>query len=130
MNKKQLFFEEEKFSKESDLINEHPENILSEFGLSQNQSKVYLYLVKFGSTTASGLSKSLDIPRTETYAILRTLQKKRCIKTKNEKPLKFNSVPFEDFLESVINLKKNEILKLEETLEIIKSIKSSKNKFL
>ena len=49
-------------------------------------------------------------------------------KTKNEKPLKFNSVPFEEFLESVINLKKNEILKLEETLEIIKSIKSSKNK--
>jgi len=130
MNKKQICFEDENSLQESKFFIENPENILSEFGLSQNQSKVYLYLIKFGPTTAPNLSKSLDIPRTETYAILKILQKKRCIKTKNEKPLKFGSIPFEDFLETLINLKKNEIQKLEETLEIIKTLKSSKYKFL
>ena len=130
MNKKQLCFEDKKLLNESKFFIENPENILSEFGLSQNQSKVYMYLIKFGSATASNLSKSLNVPRTETYAILKILQKKRCIKTKNEKPLKFSSIPFEDFLETVINLKKNEIEKLEETLEIIKTLKSSKQKFL
>ena len=129
MNKKQIYFEDEKLLNESKFFIEKPENILSEFGLSQNQSRVYLYLVKFGSTTAPNLSKSLNIPRTEIYAILKILQKKRCIETKNEKPLKFSSIPFEDFLETVINLKKNEIQKLEETLEIIKTLKSSKKNF-
>ena len=125
-----MYFEDEKSFTESEFFIKNPENILSDFGLSKNQSKVYLYLIKFGSTTAAKLSESLDIPRTETYAILKTLQTKRCIKTKNEKPLKFNSIPFEDFLEHVISLKKNEIQKLEETLEIIKNIKSSNYKFL
>lgn len=130
MNKKQMYFEDEKFFKESKFSIENPENILSDFGLSKNQSKVYLYLIKFGSTTAANLSESLDIPRTETYAILKILQKKRCVKTKNEKPIKFNPVPFEEFLETVISLKKKEIQKLEETLEIIKNLKSSKCNFL
>ena len=130
MNKKQMYFEDEKLLNGSKFFIENPENILSEFGLSQNQSKVYLYLIKYGSTTAPRLSKSLNIPRTETYAILRILQKKRCIKTKNQKPLMFSSIPFEDFLETLINLKRKEIHKLEKTLEIIKNLKESKYTFL
>ena len=77
MNKKQMCFEDEKLLSESKFFIENHENILSEFGLSQNQSKVYLYLIKYGSTTAPNLSKSLNIPRTEIYAILKILQKKK-----------------------------------------------------
>jgi len=126
MNKKQIYFEGRKNLKESNFILEHPGNILLEFGLSENQSKVYLYLNKFGPKPAPHLSKTLDVPRTEIYAILKILQQKGYITIKNEKPMKFYSIPFEEFLERIITLKKSEIQKLEEELVIIKTLKSSK----
>ena len=130
MNNKRICFEEEKSLNGSKFAIENPKNFLSEFGLSPTQSIVYLYLIKLGPSTAPNLSKYLDIPRTEMYAILKMLQKKRCIKTKNGKPLKFSPVPFEDFLETLINLKRKEIQKLEETLEIIKTFNESEYQFL
>src|SRR2546423_10865026 len=47
---------------------------LLKFGLSSNQAKVYIFLGKYGANTAPDVSKSLEIPRTETYHILNTLQ--------------------------------------------------------
>lgn len=125
MNKKQFYFEGDLNLKEPNFALERPENRLSEFGLSENQSKVYLYLNKVGSKPASELSRILNIPRTEIYAILKTLQRKGCIEFNNEKPMRVDSVPFEEFLEKIITLKKNEIQKLEDTLASIKSINLS-----
>jgi len=126
MTKKQIYLEDDLNQKESRFLFENPEKKLSEFGLSTNQSKVYLYLNQNGSKQASHLSKILEIPRTEIYAILKTLQKKGCIALSDEKPRKFDSIPFEEFLESIINSKKNEIQKLEDTLELIKTLKTAK----
>jgi len=51
-------------------------NELSKFGLTPNQSKVFLYLEKYGSSTATQVSKALKVPRTETYHLLTNLQNK------------------------------------------------------
>ena len=123
MNKNQISLEGEIPKKDPKITLETPEKILSEFGLSENQSKVYFHLNKSGSKSASNLSKILGIPRTEIYAILKILQKKGCIRIKNEKPMKFNPVPFEQFLESIIISKKNEIQKLEEIIAVIRTLK-------
>ncbi len=80
-----------------------------------------------GAKTASQLSKTLDIPRTETYHLLKTLQEKGCIFRIYEKPLKFGAVSIEDFFEKWIISEKNKIKKLEETLSVIKKLKSPKN---
>ena len=48
--------------------------ILSKFTLSKNQSKVYIFLGKYGSHMAIQISKALKMPRTETYTILNNLQ--------------------------------------------------------
>ena len=126
MNKNQIYLEGEQNQRKTKFLFENPEKKLSEFGLSTNQSKVYLYLNQNGSKPASHLSKILEIPRTEIYAILKTLQKKGCIALSDEKPRKFDSIPFEEFLESIINSKKQEIQKLENTLEFIKTLKTAK----
>ncbi len=118
----QIYFEEESNQKESVILLENPTNLLFKFGLSPNQSKVYLYLNKMGIKTASQLSKTLDIPRTETYHLLKTLQEKGCIVTLNEKPLKYGSVSIENFLQKMINLEKDKIQKLEEMLVVIKEL--------
>jgi sugar-specific transcriptional regulator TrmB len=126
-NKDQIYLEEESFRQDSKILIENGANIFFKFGFSSNQSKVYLYLSKMGIKTASQLSKTLDIPRTETYHLLKTLQEKGCIFRIYEKPMKFGAVSIEDFLEKWIISEKNKIKKLEETLLAIRKLKSSKN---
>jgi sugar-specific transcriptional regulator TrmB len=83
------------------------------YGLTPNQSKVYLYLTKTGEKTASGISKNLNIPRTESYHLLNSLEQKGIIFSIFGKPTKFNSVPIDDALTIIIDNEKNRILDLE-----------------
>jgi sugar-specific transcriptional regulator TrmB len=86
---------------------------LIHYGLTPNQSKVYLYLTKTGEKTASGISKNLNIPRTESYHLLNSLEQKGIIFSIFGKPTKFNSVPIDDALTIMIDNEKNRILDLE-----------------
>ena len=86
---------------------------LIHYGLTPNQSKVYLYLTKTGEKTASGISKNLNIPRTESYHLLNSLEQKGIIFSIFGKPTRFNSVPIDDALTIIIDNEKNRILDLE-----------------
>jgi len=124
-NNDQIYLEEESFRQDSKILIENGANLFFKFGFSSNQSKVYLCLSKMGAKTASQLSKTLDIPRTETYHLLKTLQEKGGIFRIYEKPMKFGAVSIEDFLENWIISEKNKIKKLEEMLFVIKKLKLS-----
>jgi sugar-specific transcriptional regulator TrmB len=80
-----------------------------------------------GNSAASQLSKNLNIPRTETYHLLKTLQEKGCIFRVHGKPMKFGIVSIEEFFEKWINSEKNKIKKLEETLRLIQKSKYSES---
>lgn len=101
------------------LGNDHKESMktinknLLQYGLTPNQSKVYLYLTKTGEKTASTLSKSLNIPRTESYHLLNSLEQKGIIFSIFGKPTRFNSVPIKDALNIIIDNEKNRITDLE-----------------
>ena len=122
--KDQVYLEEEPIV-DSFRILENSFTLLSKFGLSPNQSKVYLSLSKDGPRTASQLSKSLDIPRTEIYHLLKTLRKKGCVKTINQKPMKFGPITIENFLERTIDTEKSKIKNLENILFTLKKFKAS-----
>ncbi|MBI5859777.1 MAG: TrmB family transcriptional regulator [Nitrosarchaeum sp.] len=49
---------------------------LLRYGLTSNQSKVFIYLGKYGAKTAPEVCKTLKLPRTETYHLLSALQNK------------------------------------------------------
>lgn len=121
------YFDRELNSRDSEFLVENPSTILSKFGLSPNQSKVYFYLSKFGNKSASQISQTLDIPRTEVYHLLKTLQEKGCIVSINEKPMKFRAVGIDNFIEKLINLEKAKIQKLEEMLVVVKKLKLTDN---
>lgn len=87
--------------------------LLIKYDLTPNQAKVYLYLSKIGIKTASEISKSLKIPRTETYHLLSTLQQKGIIFSVFGKPTKFNAVGIDESIEILINNEKNRINELE-----------------
>ena len=93
--------------------------LLIKYDLTPNQAKVYLYLSKMGIKTASEVSKSLKIPRTETYHLLSTLQQKGIIFSVFGKPTKFNAVGIDESIAILINNEKNRINELETGKESI-----------
>jgi len=89
------------------------EDALLKFGLSRNEIRVYIYLARSGTRKAREISDALSLHRTETYRILRDLEKRGLISSVLEKPLKFMATPFEETINSLIKAKKLKIQLLE-----------------
>ncbi|MEM1540391.1 MAG: helix-turn-helix domain-containing protein [Candidatus Bathyarchaeia archaeon] len=89
------------------------EKALRGLGLSKNEVKVYIYLARTGEHKASDISEALSLHRTETYRILRDLEKKGLVSSVFEKPLKFIATPFEKALNILIETKKMKLNMLE-----------------
>jgi len=106
----------ESFEKEMmDLENpiEALNKLLLKYGLTPNQAKVYLFLSKVGLKTASEISKSLKIPRTETYHLLNTMQQKGIVFSVFGKPAKFNAIEIDEAISILLKNEKNRIKELE-----------------
>lgn len=93
------------------------EKTFRRLGLSKNEVKVFLYLARTGEHKASEISEGLSLHRTETYRILRDLEKKGMVLSVFEKPLKFIATPFEKALEVLIDAKRMKIDLLEKKKE-------------
>jgi len=89
------------------------EDTLLKFDLSRNEIRVYLYLARSGMRRAREISDALSLHRTETYRILRDLEKRGLISSVLEKPLKFMATPFEETIDILIKAKKLKIELLE-----------------
>ncbi|MBS7646892.1 TrmB family transcriptional regulator [Candidatus Bathyarchaeota archaeon] len=89
------------------------EKALRGLGLSKNEVKVYIYLARTGEHKASDISEALSLHRTETYRILRDLEKKGLVSSVFEKPLKFIATPFEKALDILIETKRMKLSLLE-----------------
>jgi len=94
----------------------------SEFGLTQNQSKVYVYLGKHGPQTAPFVSKSLKLPRTETYHLLKTLQKKGIASSIFDHPVRYAALPVDAAIRILINSERERIKELEKKQTEIEDI--------
>lgn len=82
------------------------ESALQKLGLSKNEIRVYLYLARSGMLKASEISEVISLHRTETYRILRDLEKVGLVSSVFEKPLKFVATPFDKTLDLLIKSKK------------------------
>ena len=89
------------------------EDAFLKFDLSRNEIRVYIYLARSGMCKAREISDALSLHRTETYRILRDLEKRGLISCVLEKPLKFMATPFEEALDTLIKAKKLKIQLLE-----------------
>lgn len=86
---------------------------LAKFGLTANQSKVYIYLGKYGSKTAPEVCKALRLPRTETYHLLTTLQNKGMVSATFQHPIKFSALPLNKAIWILVNAEKERVNILE-----------------
>ncbi len=89
------------------------ESMLQKLGLSKNEIRVYIFLARSKERKASGISEALSLHRTETYRILRDLEKIGLVSSVFEKPLKFIATSFEQAIGTLIEAKKLKIRQLE-----------------
>ena len=90
------------------------EESLSRFGLLKNEIKVYLYLARAGEMKAGDIAEAISLHRTETYRILRELEKRGIVFAIFEKPLKFTAVPLDKAIDLLVKAQKIEINLLEQ----------------
>ena len=89
------------------------ENSLQNLGLSKNEVRIYLHLARSGERKASELSEALCLHRTETYRILRDLEKQGLVSSVFEKPLKFTAIPLDKAIDLLVDVQKIRIRLLE-----------------
>jgi predicted DNA-binding transcriptional regulator len=89
------------------------DDTLSRFGLLKNEIRVYVYLARAGERKAAEVAEAISLHRTETYRVLRDLEKKGIVFSAFEKPLKFTAVPLEKAVDLLIEAQKMKIKLLE-----------------
>jgi len=103
---------------------------LSKFNLTENQSKVYIFLGKYGSQTAPEVCKALKIARTETYQLLASLQKKGIVLATFGHPIKFSAIKPSIAVKTLVNTEKERVKSLEKKEETIIKLWNSIPEFL
>ena len=76
-------------------------NKLRDFGLNTYESKLWTALLSRGISTAGELSDIANVPRSRSYDVLESLEKKGFIIMKIGKPIKYIAVPPSEVLERV-----------------------------
>jgi sugar-specific transcriptional regulator TrmB len=89
------------------------EKTLETLGLSKHETQVYLYLALYKELKATQIAEALNLHRTNTYRLLRDLEKKGIVSSVFEKPMKFIAAPFDRAIDTLIETKKLRIQRLE-----------------
>jgi sugar-specific transcriptional regulator TrmB len=70
-------------------ISEEAKNALREAGLTEYETRAYLYLLQVGVTTASQVSNETDVPYSKIYEVLNSLERKGWIETQTNRPRRY-----------------------------------------
>jgi sugar-specific transcriptional regulator TrmB len=97
-------------------------NKLRDFGLNSYESKLWTALLSRGISTAGELSDIANVPRSRSYDVLESLEKKGFIIMKIGKPIKYIAVPPIEVIERV---KKGLKEDAEKQITIIENIKET-----
>jgi sugar-specific transcriptional regulator TrmB len=93
---------------------------LQDYGLTRNEARVLVFLTKTGPSKASEVARAVQINRTETYRTIRNLQRRGLVEATLERPVRFQSVPFDKSLQVLINERKARLRILEQRGEILR----------
>ena len=84
-------------------------NELINFGLTKSQAKVFIYLGKYGSKTASEIAKALQLPRTETYHLVNSLQNMGLVVAELSHPTKYTAMGMGEAVSTLIKQEQERI---------------------
>jgi len=87
---------------------------IQQFGLTEKEIEVYIFLAKQGPLTCSMIAKQLKTNKGVVHRKLKSLQKKGLVESTLEYPTRFTAVSFEKIIDSFIQSKKEEVALIEE----------------
>jgi sugar-specific transcriptional regulator TrmB len=87
---------------------------LKNFGLSEKQAEIYIFLGKSGPLKGGEITKRLNMNKGQVYRILRKLEKKGLVEETLEFPARFTAVPLEAVIDSFVKSKREEAAHIEE----------------
>ncbi|MDH4212763.1 MAG: MEDS domain-containing protein [Candidatus Thorarchaeota archaeon] len=82
--------------------------LLSEFGLTYYEAKVYITALQIGVTTASKIAKQADIRREEVYRTIPKLERVGLIERILGRPVKVKALPLQEGLNTLFKMKEEE----------------------
>jgi len=82
---------------------------LRDFGLTRNESRIYIFLSKSGPKKALEISTEEKIPRTETYHLLSNLEAKGIVRPSIQKPTRFSAMTIEKAIEFILHSQQKKI---------------------
>lgn len=94
---------------------------IRDFGLNSYEAKIWTALLSRGVSTAGELSDIAGVPRSRSYDVLESLEKKGFIIMKIGKPIKYIAIPPEEVVERVKKRISQEAKEKSEVLEELKS---------
>jgi sugar-specific transcriptional regulator TrmB len=95
--------------------------VLKDLGLNENEVKVYLELLKLGSSKVNEISKRLNLPRTTVYTVLNSLIQKGFASYAIKSGIKCFEAAQPKKILSLINEKKESLTQILPNLESIKA---------
>jgi len=93
---------------------------LKDFGLNSYEAKLWTALLSRGVSTAGELSDIADVPRSRSYDVLESLEKKGFIIMKLGKPIKYIAVPPTEVIERIKKQVKENADKQSQVLDKLK----------
>jgi sugar-specific transcriptional regulator TrmB len=95
------------------LSEEKIKRILKDFGLTETEGKLYLFLARRGALKGTEIARQVKKDKAQVYHILKNLQAKGLVEATLEAPVRFTTVPFEKVVESAIKAKRDEAARIE-----------------
>src|SRR5512138_1190514 len=95
---------------------------LKDFGINSYEAKIWTALLSRGVSTAGELSDIANVPRSRSYDVLESLEKKGFVIMKIGKPIKYIAVPPKEVLERV---KKNIKSEADNHVKLLEDIKKT-----
>ncbi len=89
--------------------------VLKDFGLTESESEIYIFLSKYQALKGGDIAKSLHIQKGQVYRSLKGLQSKAIVELTLESPARFMAVPFETVLDLLVKTKREEASAVERT---------------
>lgn len=102
--------------------------VLKDFGLTEGEAEVYLFLTKHGVMKGTEVAKQLKKDKGQIYHLLKSLQSKGLVEATLEVPARFTAAPFENVVESTIKAKRAEATHMETTKQELLSYWKNINK--
>lgn len=90
---------------------------MKNLGLSQGDAEIYIFLAKEGPKKGCELVNALKMSRQQLYSILKKLRQKQIVKTNDDKPSIFYAIAFDEVINLLVKIKKEQSAVIIETKE-------------